>query len=91
MTHSDDILRKKLSFRAWHRGTREADLLMGRYADAFLPTASQEDLTAFDLLLAEQDPDIYDWLTRQKPLPAGVFKPVLENMMAFYFKTVSHD
>lgn len=38
------IMRKKLMFRSWHRGTREMDLLLGRFADAHVPQLSAEDL-----------------------------------------------
>lgn len=75
---------KKNLFRAWHRGTREADLLMGRFADVFLPKATDADLDQFEALLSETDPDIYDWITGRLSLPDAVFRPVLEQMIAFY-------
>jgi antitoxin CptB len=73
---------KKILFRAWHRGTREADLLMGRFADAFIPQASEADQDAFEAILAENDPDIYDWVTGRLPLPAN--DTVLGRMIEFY-------
>lgn len=76
--------RKKLSFRAWHRGTREADLLMGRFADAFLPGCSDSEEAEFAKLLEETDPDIYDWITGRIPLPQKSFDPLLQAMIDFY-------
>ena len=53
--------RKKLIFRAWHRGTREMDLLLGAFADAHVPGFDAAQLDAFEHLLTCQDPDLYDW------------------------------
>ena len=46
-----DTLRRKLRFRAWHRGTREADLIMGQFADARIGTMTEDELAQFDALL----------------------------------------
>ena len=55
--------RKRLRFRAWHRGTKEADLLLGPFADANLDTLDADGLTRFEALLARSDPEIMDWMT----------------------------
>jgi len=65
------VERKRLRFRSWHRGTREADLLLGRFADAHLATMDAEQLAQFAALLDLADPDLIDWLTGRAPLPAG--------------------
>jgi antitoxin CptB len=64
-----DTLRRKLGFRAWHRGTREADLLIGSFADAHLVSFDEIELAQFQRLLKENDPDIYDWMTGRTPVP----------------------
>ena len=62
--------RKKLIFRAWHRGTREMDLLLGSFADAYAPAFDEEQLDQFEALLTCQDPDLYDWkCERGMPAP----------------------
>ncbi len=68
---ADDLeaLRRKLGFRAWHRGTREADLLIGSFADCHLAGFDARDLRQFERLLTENDPDIYEWMTGQTPPP----------------------
>ena len=69
-TESDlDALRRKLAFRAWHRGTREADLLIGGFADTHLAGFGAEELAQFQRLMKENDPDIYDWMTGRQPVP----------------------
>lgn len=56
-----DELRRKLLFRSWHRGTREMDILMGRFAEHTLPSLNQEGLDAYARFLEENDPDLYDF------------------------------
>ena len=55
--------RKRLRFRAWHRGTKEADLLLGPFADASLDSLDEDGLAGFEALLARSDPEIVDWMT----------------------------
>ncbi len=81
---SIDRLRKKLGFRAWHRGTREADLLLGRFADRYLRGFTAEQLNQFADLLCENDPDIYDWLIGRTPVPAVHDTEVMRLLRAHY-------
>jgi antitoxin CptB len=71
-TRSSDGLddgRKRLLFRCWHRGTREMDLILGRFADAEITNLSDQELTDLEYLLDVPDPDLYAALTG-KTLPA---------------------
>ena len=52
---------KRLRFRAWHRGTKEADLLIGGYFDAHHQDWGEEEVVWFESLLEEQDVDIMAW------------------------------
>src|SRR5258708_5111717 len=61
--------RRKLGFRAWHRGTLEADLLIGTFADRHLAGFTDEELRQFERLLNENDPDINDWMTGRQLVP----------------------
>ncbi|MCK6453868.1 MAG: succinate dehydrogenase assembly factor 2 [Alphaproteobacteria bacterium] len=70
-TSDPDTRRRRLMFRAWHRGTREADLLLGRFADAHVPGFEPTLLDGFEALLTESDPDIYDWVTGRLEPPPG--------------------
>jgi antitoxin CptB len=60
---------KRLRFRAWHRGTREADLLIGGFFDAHGADWSDAELTWFEALLEEQDVDIMAWAIGSQPCP----------------------
>lgn len=54
-----DVRRKRLLFRCWHRGTREMDLILGRFADAEIATLSDRDLDELEHLIELPDPDLY--------------------------------
>ncbi|MEX5727242.1 antitoxin CptB [Rhodovulum iodosum] len=61
---------KRLRMRAWHRGTKEMDIILGHFADDRLDALSPDDVELFDALLAENDHDLYQWVTRQMTPPA---------------------
>ena len=52
---------RRLKFRAWHRGTKEADLLIGGFADRFADGWSAQEIAWFEALLEEQDVDVMGW------------------------------
>jgi antitoxin CptB len=85
MTDSDEIRRKRLLFRSWHRGTREADLLLGSFAERHLAEFSGTDLDNYERLLEENDADLWDWLTGQAPAPAQHDSPLLRRIQSFKF------
>jgi antitoxin CptB len=64
-----DLRRRKLRFRAWHRGTREMDLVLGRFADAELANMSAQDLDELESLLEAPDPELYAWIIGQSAVP----------------------
>lgn len=78
------IMRKKLVFRSWHRGTREMDLLLGRFAEAHVAQMTAEDLAAYDRFLANSDPDIYNWVSRAEPVPPAEDNAAVQLLLAFY-------
>jgi antitoxin CptB len=71
VTSPSDIRRKRLLFRSWHRGTRESDLILGRFADANLAAFDAAQLALYEALLDCADADIFDWVAgRATPPPA---------------------
>lgn len=64
-----DLRRRRARYRAWHRGTREMDLVMGPFADAALSGMDERDLAAFEALLEVADGELYRWVTGGKPAP----------------------
>ena len=57
-----DERRRRILFRAWRRGVREMDLIMGRFADAHLPTMNEDELAEFERLLDVPDPQALAWI-----------------------------
>jgi antitoxin CptB len=64
-----DDRRKRLLFRCWHRGTREMDLILGRFADAEIATLSDDELAQLEQLLEISDPDFYAGIVGSRSLP----------------------
>jgi len=60
---------KRLKIRAWRRGTKEMDLILGTFVDQRLNGLGAADLDALEALMAENDTDIYPWFTGQAPVP----------------------
>lgn len=60
---------KRLRFRAWHRGTREADLLVGGFFDRHSAAWTDEEIAWFEALMNEQDVDILAWAIGTQPVP----------------------
>ena len=69
MIDSRDVRIKRLRFRSWHRGTREMDLLLGRFADRHLGQMREPELSQYEALLDVADADLYNWLVGVAPIP----------------------
>ena len=78
-----DDRRKRLLFRCWHRGTREMDLILGRFADAEIAVLSDGELAEFERLVEVPDPDLYAALTGDRPLPDNDAGPLFQRIKAF--------
>lgn len=69
MSETAEARLKRLHMRSWRRGTKEMDLILGRWADSRLSGMDAEDLELYDALLAENDQDLYRWVTGAEPAP----------------------
>lgn len=63
------VRRRRIRFRCWHRGTREADLVLGRFADTCVDQLDETELGQLEALLDQPDPDIWDWVVGRQPVP----------------------
>jgi antitoxin CptB len=61
---------RRLHFRAWHRGTKEADLLIGGFFDTYGRTWTEDQVVWFEALIEEQDVDIMAWAIGTAAVPA---------------------
>jgi antitoxin CptB len=84
-----DDRRKRLLFRCWHRGTREMDLILGRFADAAIAELGDDELAQFERLIEVPDPDLYAALTGDKPLVAEHDTALFARIKTF--RAADHD
>ena len=83
MTPAAELRRKRLLYRSWHRGMRESDLILGRFAAAHLAGFDEAQLDRFEALLDCADADLYDWVTGRAPPPPAHDHEVLDLLRAF--------
>ncbi len=81
MSETPEIRMKRLRMRAWHRGIKEMDLILGGWADTHLPEADAETVDAFEAVLAEADHDLYQWVSGQAEAPASI-APMIARLAA---------
>jgi len=80
--HALDVRRRRLLFRATHRGTHENDLLIGGYVAARIAALTEDEIVALEQLMDLPDTDLADWLTGRAPIPAEFDCPMLRAMRA---------
>jgi antitoxin CptB len=84
-----DDRRKRLLFRCWHRGTREMDLILGRFADAEIANLGDDELGRLEHLIEVPDPDLYAALIGDKPLASEYASALFDRIKSF--RAVDHD
>jgi antitoxin CptB len=77
-----DSKRRRLLFRATHRGTYENDLLIGGFVRAHLDTLTEADIEALEALMERPDVDLADWLTGRRPIAPEDSTPMLLRIRA---------
>jgi antitoxin CptB len=80
-----DARRRRLLFRSWHRGIREMDLIMGRFADAWIERLSEAELDQYERLIEIADPELYAWIAGQDAVPPEHDCELLRRLRAFHF------
>jgi len=81
-----DVRRRKLLFRAWRRGVREMDLIVGRFADAFIDKFDDAALDDFERLIEVPNAELYAWVTGDETAPAKHDTPVLRQLISFHVR-----
>jgi len=88
-TDSLEIRRKRLKFRSWHRGIKEADILLGHFADTHLAHLDRGQLDRYENLLREPDLKIVAWITNDRPAPDYLQNDVMDMLQALdYLKVI---
>ena len=82
-----DPRRRRILFRAWHRGIREMDLILGQFADAAIDGLSEPELDAFEQLIEVPDRDLFGWISGTAAVPSNYDTAVFRRIRAFH----THD
>ena len=84
--------RRRALYRSWRRGTREMDLLMGRFADAEIDRFTDEEFSDFEELIEVPDRDLFAWIAEKEATPANYDTAVFRRLKAFHvdFPTTEH-
>jgi antitoxin CptB len=86
MDQALDTCRKRLLFRSWHRGTREMDLLLGSFAEHYLPLFAAPQLEQYAALLECPDADLWDWIVGNTVPAAEQGGEVLRLLLDFRYR-----
>ena len=79
----DETRLNRVRFRAWRRGFREADLILGPFADSHVQGMTAAQLDRFERLLDEPDHDVYAWVTGTAPTPPAFDDDIMARLRAF--------
>lgn len=79
---SSDPRRRRLRYRAWHRGTKETDLIVGAFVDRHIHAFTEAELDELEAILELPDVDLADWLSGRRPIPVEVETPMLARIAA---------
>lgn len=82
---SEDPLtkRKRLRYRSWHCGTKELDLLLGRFAEIHLDQFDDGDIALYEEILESDEHDIYGWISGRLAVPVELDNHVMAAILAF--------
>ncbi len=79
-----DARRSRLLFRAWRRGVREMDLIVGRFADAYIGVLDAPELDDLERLMEAPNASLYAWVTGAQPIPQDHDTSVLRQLISFH-------
>lgn len=78
-----DPRRRRILFRAWHRGIREMDLVFGQFTEAEIALLDDRGLDELETIMAEEDNDLVKWITGEKPVPERFQTPLFARIAAY--------
>ena len=79
--------RRRLRYRAWHRGTKEMDLVLGPFADAHVERFGSPELDRLEALMDEEDTDLLKWVMGQEAVPPNADADLLQTIIAYRLTT----
>ena len=79
-----DMRRRRAGYRAAHRGTKEMDWLLSRFAEARLGAMTEAELAHFEVLLEEPDPQLQQWIMDPAAVPEPRFAALIDTLRVFH-------
>jgi antitoxin CptB len=76
--------RRRAIYRATYRGTKEMDWLLGKYAAAYVPTMTDQELSLFEQIIVVPDPDLQSWIVDPTPIAHGPFAGLIASIRVFH-------
>ena len=76
---------KRLRMRSWHRGIKEMDLILGVFADNEMSKLSLEDLNEHEIMMSENDHDLYNWVSGKSEIPPEL-KSAINRITKYFVK-----
>ena len=84
MTDELETRRRRATYRAAHRGTKEMDIMLGKYAQANLPSLADPQLAHFEQFITLPDPELQGWLLQPDTTPAPAFADLVTDVRKFH-------
>jgi antitoxin CptB len=78
-----DVRRRKLLFRCWHRGMRETDLIVGRFADSAIAELTEQEIADLERLIEVPDRELLAWVIGEADVPAAHDTPLFRRLRDF--------
>ncbi len=80
---------KRLKFRSWHRGTKEADLMIGGFYDRYAAAWNDDEIAWFEAMMDEEDVEIMGWAMATMVVPARATGPLMTAMQRLDY--IAHE
>ncbi len=80
--------KRRLLFRAWHRGIKELDLIFGNFVEANIQDFTDTECEWFESIFEEQDQEILEWITKDENVPEKFKGPMMDRLQKLDFMTL---
>ncbi len=86
-----DARKRRILFRATHRGMKELDILFGRLAREVLDSLDETGVVSFERLLEVPDIEVLSWVSGSMPIPEGFRSPLTDRLLSYRFDIADYE
>ncbi|MBA5724002.1 succinate dehydrogenase assembly factor 2 [Liberibacter sp. Z1] len=91
MSKNMNLRCRRIVYRCWRRGTREMDLILGRFTDREIANLSEVELDMLESLLDEDDGNLFKWFTGMEPIPEHLRTPIFDKIYPTFYSLNSGE